>query len=405
MQRSTAFYVLPAFGAGLLLAALLLEPRIRAVFSIPGAGANSGLYAPRDWDRGTPAKLNISIFTFSDRNHNGRYDLPDKPLNRIAVRLLRPDGSTRIERSNINGFANFSMQLDGGDGDIRTVDEPYQFEVLPPPEWSVTTGNASQEIRFKSVAGAIAGMGAHNPPAVVGLTPPSRLSGAWPAHADASLRLLGDSGVASLALNGRGEFSTLVQPGNWRLEKPAQDLNEPIFTVAYGPVRLAQPIPSTPGRETQWLPVTVDFDDLTRSSIDKIAAGYAGLDWDYLLAVDNQFYKGPGYINGLMSGANVAYNSSGHPVTIRAMEPRARFDFVGGYFSVAWHNAEGETLILRAWRDGVQLAEEQFALSHLAPTFLYADYRDITRLEIETRHYWQFVADDLSFRLPAAAKR
>ena len=146
--------------------------------------------------------------------------------------------------------------------------------------------------------------------------------------------------------------------------------------------------------------MTIHFDDLTRSFIEKLAAGYAGLDWSYLLAVDNQFYKGPGYINGLMSGANVAYNSSGHPVTVRGVEPGARFDFVGGFFSVAWHNAEGETLIVRAWRDGERVAEEKFSLSHLNPVYLHANFRGITRLELETQHYWQFVVDDLVVALP-----
>lgn len=402
MQRSTAFYTLLAFGGGMLLASLLLEPRLRAVFSIPGADANSGLYPPRDWDRGTPGKLNISIFTFSDRNRNGRYDLPDKPLNRIAVRLLRPDGSTRIERSNVNGFANFSMQAAAGDADVTTVDDVYRFEVLPPADWAITTQNPVQDVVFQSVAGGIAGMGASNPPAVVGLAPPASVSGQWPTHAGKTLRLIGDTSELSLRLDSSGEFEAAVQPGNWRIETPAENLTGSEFTVAYAPLRIAQPLASTPERGAEWQRVTVGFDDLTRSYIDKLAAGYAGLDWDYLLAVDNQFYKGPGYVNGLMGGANVAYNSSGHPVTIRALEPGGRFDFVGGYFSVAWHNAEGETLTLRAWRGDRRIAEEQFPLSHLAPVYFHADYRDITRLEIETRHYWQFVVDDLSFRLPAA---
>lgn len=89
MQRSTAILGILAFAAGVLLTALALEPELRRKFAIAGAVATSGLYAERDWDRGTPSKLNISVFTFGDRNRNGRYDVGDKPLNRIAVRLRR----------------------------------------------------------------------------------------------------------------------------------------------------------------------------------------------------------------------------------------------------------------------------------------------------------------------------
>jgi len=344
------------FAAGGLLTLLLLNTEPLGIIGLGSAQANNALYAPRDWRQGAPSKLNISVFTFSDRNRNGVYDTADKPLNRIAVRLTRPDGSTRIERSNINGFANFAMQNTGDDADITRVGEPYQFRVLPPPGWNVSTGNAVQESSFRTIDGAIAGMGADSPPSVVGLTPPATITGGTARKADK-------------------------------------------IAVAYAPVVLGTTVPPRAARGESPATVTVGFDDLQRSAIEKVAAGYAGLDWDYLLAVDNQFYKGPGYVNGLMSGAMVAYNSSGHPVTVRGLPPKEYFDFVGGYFTVAWHNAEGETLHIKAWRGDVLVAEDSFSLSHLTPSYFFADYQDITRLQFETEHYWQFVADDLQFRL------
>ncbi len=39
------------------------------------------------------------------------------------------------------------------------------------------------------------------------------------------------------------------------------------------------------------------------------------------------------YRRSRTSGEFVAYNSSGHPAAISSDEP---FDFVGGYFGVAW---------------------------------------------------------------------
>lgn len=342
---------------GGLLAAMALVPELRQIVSVDKVLAADDLYPQRNWRREAPSKLNISVFTFGDRNRNGIYDTADKPLNRIAVRLTRPDGSTRIERSNINGFANFSMQRGGEDADVTQVNEAYQFDVLPPPGWDISTNNSAQESSFRSISGAIAGMGANTPPSVVGLVPPATITG------DTRMR-------------------------------------NKDTTVAYAPVVIGTPVPPRSSRTRVRQTTTVGFDDLNRSTIEKIAAGYAGLDWDYLLAVDNQFYKGPGYVNGLMSGSMVAYNSSGHPVTIRALAEKQSFDFVGGYFSVAWHNAEGETLHIKAWRDAEVVAEESLSLSHLTPTYFLADYQDITRLQLETEHYWQFVVDDLQFRLP-----
>jgi hypothetical protein len=100
-----------------------------------------------------------------------------------------------------------------------------------------------------------------------------------------------------------------------------------------------------------------------------------------------------------MSGKYVAYNTSGYPVTI---EREDGFDFHGGYFAVAWRFAEGETMQVKAWRGEELLGSESLTLSSMGPFWFDADYRDITRLEIATDHYWQFVADDLTFRLNEA---
>ncbi|WP_439107458.1 hypothetical protein [Congregibacter sp.] len=356
MTTKRLFGTAIAFLAGSVVTAFVLKPELRNLLSTDAAHANNALYAPRDWNRKTASKLNISVFAFSDRNRNGIYDIADKPLHRIAVRLTRPDGSTRITRSNINGFTNFSMQRGGEDADISEIEKNYRFEVLPPGGWEVTTGNAIQTSSFRGIDGSISGLGANSPPAVVGLVPPATITG----NSD-----------------------------------PDRDVS-----VDYAPVVLGTPVSALTERTTQAPVFTVGFDDLNRSPIEKVASGYANLSWDYLLAVDNQFYKGPGYINGLMSGSMVAYNSSGHPVTITAVQPGDSFDFVGGYFSVAWYNAEGETLQVKAWRGDELVAEEALTLSHMTPIYFRADYQDITRLEFETEHYWQFVVDDLQFRLP-----
>lgn len=408
-QRRTLPFIAAFIGGGLVaLAASTIDWG-----SVPGTSrveANEALYRARDWGRASPSKLNMSVFTFSDRDRNGRYNLGDKPLTRIAVRLTRPDDSSRIIRSNVNGYANFSMQREGKEADITVLGREYRFEVLPPPGWEVTTGNALQRSAFMAVPGSIAGMGAQEPPATVGLTPPATISGRWPEHAGDRLMLRSDDGQElSTRLDGGGRFRVDATPGRWRLTD--EDGRETFVELAYAPVVVGAP-PKT-AATANGAPAAaaaaprrrrvIGFDDLQRSFIEKIAAGYGGLAWEYLLAVENQFYKGPGYINGLASGARVAYNSSGHPVTISALEDGQSFDFISGLFSVAWHNAEGETLRIRAYRRDTLIATNDLRLSHLSPVLFYAGYRNVDRVTLETAHYWQFVLDDLVVALDDAS--
>lgn len=373
---------------------------------MPTAYANKALYPDRDWDRGAPSKLNISVFVFADKNRNGKYDVADKPLAGIAVRLTRPDGSTRIERSNINGYTNFGMHLNGDGADINQADVEYRFDVITPPEWIATTSNTGQQTVFKSIKGSIAGIGAETPPAPVGLAPPAEVRGSLgTAFAGATIVAESEHSAAVQATSDRaGRYALPLNPGDWTLRFNSASSETGTswsreVKVAYSPVvlsALSAPANTSLTRTGVGERVVVGFDDLPRSFIDKLASGYAGLDWDYLLAVDNQFYKGPGYVNALISGANVAYNSSGHPVTISA--GGGYFDFVGGYIAVAWPSAEGELLLVRAWRDDDLVLEDEVQLSHLAPIYYQADLHGISKLELESQHYTQFVADDLVFR-------
>ena len=41
----------------------------------------------------------------------------------------------------------------------------------------------------------------------------------------------------------------------------------------------------------------------------------------------------------------------------------------------------------------------EFQLSHLGPKWLEADLRKIDKLILSTKHYWQFAAEDLHFRI------
>lgn len=392
---------------------LLVDDRPRALVEdlarrIGGAGSQT----PQGHSSG---KLNISVFVFRDRNLNGEYDTADLPMAAVGHQLRRPDGSIRRAPSNVNGYTNFKMSYGNQAEDIHVADKAYSFELMVPPDWFLTTRNPQQTVVFRRLPGSIAGMYAENPPEVVGLAPYRTVKGRFfdsqrPAGARAATVR-----ISALAPNGEalevtpqhdGTFSFTGSPGEWRIaiRDPATGRStERCFTVGEAPVALSgidlgAALPPPLPRD-----LVEDFEYLERSFIDKIPNGHAGLNWDYLLAVDNQHYNGPGYVNTLVSGRNVAYNSSGHPVTIAARGADAAFDFQGGYFGAAWPRAEGETLLVEAWRGQRRVGREEIRLSHYGPVWFDADYRRIDRLTLATRRYWQFVADDLHFRLPPPA--
>ncbi|GAB3318875.1 hypothetical protein [Haliea atlantica] len=390
------FALLLLAGSALLLWWLYLAPASAPApaVSTPPVSREQAWYPQRDWESAPSAALNLSAFAFRDRNRNGVMDGGDLPMAGVAFLLERPAGDLRAQRSNINGYANFSVRLRGDDEDITRAGEPYHFEVMVPPGWQVTTGNARQAATFSALQGSPAGMVTDTPPAVVGLAPDLTISGVVPAGVS-GWQLQGPVGdPVALA---SGAFRVAVQAGHWqlldgqgRLVREVQVSEAPVYLAALS----ASPLPAPLPREVQ-----LDFEEpLQRAVIDKLPRGYRGLGFDYLLAVDNQHYQGPGYVNLLMDGRGVGYNSSGYPVTITHEQPGEVFDFEGGWFAVAWPAAEGEELALEGWRQGQRLYHDSLPLSHLGPVWVQADFRRIDELRLSTRHYWQFVTDDLQFR-------
>ncbi len=362
-------------------------------------------YPVRDWNTDQFETLNMSLFTFSDNNRNGRYDQGDRPMASIVVRLTRPDGSVVTARSNINGFANFTMLFESADADISRADADYQFVVSVPPLWQISTANAQQVVRFARLPGSFAGLIAEKPPAVAGLMPELLISGRIASDRQPVVNAVGPGGERqAVTLDGNNEFAFVGQPGEWLLEvsdTATGVARQRPFRVANAPVRLSTIDMARSSPEPLPFPLVEDFEGLQRSSLEKLPGGRSGLGWDFLVAVDNQTYGGPGYANGLQSGKMVAYNSSGHPVTVTPGAGEAGFDFVGAYFTVAWPAAHGERLLVQAWRQGQLAGREELTLSYLGPVWLQADYQQIDRLELSSAHYWQFVVDDMAFRVAA----
>jgi hypothetical protein len=382
---------------------------------LPGPGpATPEAYASEDlsWDRLGGGHLNISSFAFRDVNRNGVYDMADRPMAGIAFEVVG-GGRSLTRRTNKSGYANFSMSVLDRTQDIVDPGE-YQFRAVIPQGWILTTDNATQRTSFEVMPGAPADMISSTPFQPVGLAQELTISGrvAIPAatgagqpstEAGGPLRVraispLGEQQVR--AVDPGGSFSFEAAPGDWRVLVETGDgdvLNERRIEVGASPVVLATLVPGNPRREVAEPGIVVGFDDLITSGIKEVPAGYHHLSWRHWVATHQKFYDGQGYVNAATSGEFVGYNSSGHPATISHSRP---FDFIGGYFAVAWLQAEGETLRVQGWRGPLLVYDEVVSLSALGPVYFAADFHEVTRLEFSTGSYWQFVGDDLEFVLP-----
>ncbi|HEY4202637.1 MAG TPA: hypothetical protein VGM83_18960 [Devosiaceae bacterium] len=372
-----------------------------AVAAPAGDGA-ANYYADRSWGDFNGGSVHISSFIFSDRNGDGAYGMEDAPLADIMVQLTNPANGLSLQRSNLSGFANFDASLLGKNAPITTPGT-YEFQIIPPPGWRITTGNAVQRIPVEILKGAPGDLVATKLTVPVGLAPLGEIRGRVrrPAGGEA-VTIVAAGPLAEkhlIAVAADGSYAIPAAPGKWSVKvagKGIHDTEHPV-DVGYYPVDLPLlPSPvaaNAPGRRE-----VITFDDLiSGQTVGEIPNGYEGLDWHNWVATHNLVYGGEGYRNGTVSGTYVAYGGSGHPATIESREP---FDFAGGYFSAAWPGAQGETLIVRAWRADVLVHEDRLLLSVLGPVYFAADYQHITRLEVATEHYWQFVADDLTFSTP-----
>jgi hypothetical protein len=368
------------------------------------AGDVPDFYPAKVWGESSGGDMNISSFVFSDRNGNGLYDVGDHPMANVAVVMSFASQPQRTQRTNISGFANFTMSALQNDRDIV---EPgrYDFHVMPPPGWTITTDNTVQTSEFERLPGAPGDMVSVNTPEPVGLAPDLYIRGTIGAspvpNGKVEVIAAGPDGHKnSVPVDEQGSFRIPASQGRWVievLERQTQAKTERTVDVDRFPVVLPEIRPGDHDENGSASTRVVNFDTLmTGEAVQKIPSGYERVNWHNWVNTHNRFYNGEGYINGTMSGEYVAYNGSGHPAAIDSAEP---FDFVGGFFSVAWSAVEGETLHVKAWRGETLVHEDQLALSAMGPVYFDAGYTGLTRLELRTEHFWQFVADDLRLGL------
>ena len=364
--------------------------------------------ANTQFNRIKPEELNISVFTFNDRNRNGIYDLGDSVMAGVQTELKKYDGRVISEKSNKNGYANYKMFL--GSSNYRNIskgNEVYSFKVLEPPNWVITTNNKTQNIIFLDKVGSPSGIIADEAPNWVGLAPILTIQGkitSTNSKLPKDLRMNAINPIGKkkkIEISKNGKFLIKAEQGKWELQFIAESINWKLkrkFTVNHAPIEIINININNEQISQKKKKIIENFDWIKYSRLEKLANNHLGLNWNYLLAMNHQNSRGPGYVNVLNSGHAIGYNSSGHPVEIKAKKGEF-FDFIGGYFAVAWSKSNSELLIIEAFRNNKKILKNEIKLSHFGSKWVEADIRNIDKLILRTKHYWQFATDDLMFRI------
>ncbi len=384
-------------GAGALIALALDRRRRRKARGNPDPPRD---YAPRaNWGP-TSGKLNFSAFVFMDVDGDGAYGLADRPMAGVMVRLYDERGAfLAAARSNPAGFANFPMSSRRRRAAIHAPGA-YRFSVSVPPGWRASGGNENQSVRLVEAPGAMVGLAGEGLPKPIGLAPGRIVSGRTPAAAGATLSAMRKGELLeSHALPADAAFRFPLAVDADEIVITGAGLDRRLALAAY-PVDLGLLAPGAPAPEASpvWNRLTIiGFDDITTRGLCKVPSGHAGLDWHNFNAMSRDHTKdSEGYVNGNVSGAYIAYTSSGHPAGFSRATP---FGFHSVMLTAAWLKSQGEVALIESWLGDELVAKDEVVLSALAPVHYAPMLQAVTRVRISTRHYWQAVLDDLVLAL------
>ncbi len=169
-----------------------------------------------DWAL-SDGQTNFSVYVFNDLNANGIYDLGDRSFSDIAVAMAFEGNPKAAIRSNLNGFANFATSTSAEDVPISELGR-YDFLVLEPPGWYISTENTNQTRDLMLVEGSNPGVGFARMLDPVGLVRHKFIRGSFGGENAAMVQLMqGDSVVVTAELAPEEQFLWPVQPGEYRL--------------------------------------------------------------------------------------------------------------------------------------------------------------------------------------------
>lgn len=149
-------------------------------------------------------------------------------------------------------------------------------------------------------------------------------------------------------------------------------------------------------------PITLGFDDLVDLQTP-IPDGYGGLNWQNMWVVNGDTAGTSGYLNGMVSPDNVAYNNRGNEASVNGP---GSFTFDSAYFTAAWN--DGLTVTIGGYSGGTKLNETAFTVDTAAPTLVTLNWAGLDELTFDSSggtnaglggNGTQFVIDDFTYEL------
>ncbi len=134
----------------------------------------------------------------------------------------------------------------------------------------------------------------------------------------------------------------------------------------------------------------ITFDDINSgSTYVAIGNGYAGFNWNNLLAIDKNYVLGTGYEHGNVSPINSAFNGGGSPASFSG----GIFTLNSAFFTGAWGP---QSITVNGYLSGNLTHSSTFAVIDTAPTFESFNWSGIDTLTFSTSDSSQFVMDNLT---------
>jgi hypothetical protein len=135
------------------------------------------------------------------------------------------------------------------------------------------------------------------------------------------------------------------------------------------------------------------FDDVSTVSYAIMPNGYDGLGW-------NNFFvqyapEAAGFVNGVVSSPNVAFNGLGNPASFSSSSP---LTLDSAYFTSVY--ASQELLIVQGFAGGTQLYENTYTIYHDTLTVINFDYTGVDSVQFSTSPGALFTMDNMTITVP-----
>jgi hypothetical protein len=139
--------------------------------------------------------------------------------------------------------------------------------------------------------------------------------------------------------------------------------------------------------------ILLPFDDQSPVIYTIITNGYGGLGW-------NNFFiqyapEAGGFVNGVVSSPNVAFNGFGEPASFSSSSP---LSLDSAYFTSVY--ASQDQLTVQGFAGGNQLYDNTYAIYHDTLTFINFDYAGVDNVLFSTSAGTLFTMDNMTITVP-----